>query len=110
MSINRTITGTELFHDALMKMSERVFQRLVVEAAERRGWMVYHTYDSRRSRAGYPDLTMVRGGVVIFAELKKMGEKPKPEQKQWLDALPNSFFWVPTDMDAIKTLLSDTTL
>ena len=34
------------------------------------GWRLYHTFDSRRSAAGFPDLVLVRPPRVIFAELK----------------------------------------
>ena len=41
-------------------MSERDFQGQVISMAEALGWLVYHTYDSRHSKAGFPDLNMVR--------------------------------------------------
>ena len=53
-----------------MKQTEAQFQAAVIQYAELKGWMVYHTHDSRGSRPGFPDLTMVRDGVLIFAELK----------------------------------------
>lgn len=69
--------------------SEKVFQQHVIEAATALGWMVYHTYDSRRSQKGYPDLTMVHSGRgrLMFVELKTNKGKLKPEQEVWLAAL-----------------------
>ena len=40
--------------------SERAFQTAVLELAQVTGWRSYHPHDSRRSAAGYPDLTLVR--------------------------------------------------
>ena len=65
-------------------MTEKQFQTWVVSIAKLNGWLVYHTYDSRRSEPGFPDLVMVRGGQVIFAELKTEHGKLKPKQKQWI--------------------------
>ena len=86
--------------------SEVEFTRWVrTQATEGYGWMVYHSYDSRRSDgAGFPDLVMVRGGRVIFAELKydkgyadwderrpKRRGKISDAQQEWLDALGDVF-------------------
>jgi hypothetical protein len=51
------------------------------------GWLCYHVYDSRKSEPGFPDLVLVRGGRLIFAELKKEGGKVTPEQRAWLTEL-----------------------
>ena len=68
-------------------MSEASFQGAVVEYARLRGWLVYHTRDSRGSQPGYPDLTLVRGGRLIFAELKTDTGRVRVEQQAWLAAL-----------------------
>lgn len=62
---------------------------MVVEAAERLGWLVYHTFDSRRSQPGYPDLTLVRAsdGRLIHVELKRERGTFRPEQVIWLGEL-----------------------
>ena len=49
-------------------MTEDRWQALVVLEARARGWRVYHTHDSRRSAAGFPDLVLVRPPRVVFAE------------------------------------------
>jgi hypothetical protein len=56
--------------------------------------MAYHTYDSRRSAHGWPDLVFARrhvrgypGGAVMFRELKTERGKVTPEQEAWLEAL-----------------------
>ncbi len=54
-----------------------------------RGWRLYHTRDSRRSPAGFPDLVLVsRGrGRLLFVELKSDTGRVRPEQAEWLDVL-----------------------
>ncbi len=67
-------------------ISEKEFQAAVLVKAKRNGWLVYHTHDSRKSEAGFPDLVLVRGSV-IFAELKSETGKPTAGQLKWIDAL-----------------------
>ena len=90
-------------------MTEKEFQSRVIYEAELAGWKVYHTYDSRRSQRGYPDLTMVRAPRVIFAELKTEGGRVTETQKQWLDAFGQTpvetYLWRPSDTDAILAVL-----
>mgnify|MGYP001600112924 FL=1 len=75
-------------------MSEKEFQARVVSTARALGWRGYHTFDSRRSAAGFPDLVLVRRPRsifrelgkprLIFSELKREGRQPDPEQAAWL--------------------------
>lgn len=80
----------------LSKQTERQFERAVVEYAELNGWLVYHTYDSRRSNPGFPDLVMVHRGEsdtvprkcrLVFAELKAERGRTSLAQAEWLEAL-----------------------
>ncbi len=68
-------------------MSEKEFQARVVEAAKLYGWKVYHTYDSRRSTAGFPDLVLVQNKVCLFIELKSEKGRVHVAQKEWREAL-----------------------
>ena len=68
-------------------VSEAAFQATVLELAALRGWHAYHTHDSRRSQKGFPDLVLVRGGSLIFAELKSAKGRISAEQQGWHDAL-----------------------
>lgn len=70
-------------------MTEGQLQIAVVEAAKRRGWLVYHTHDSRRSQAGYPDLHLVHptAGRSLLRELKRETGIVSKDQKIWLAAL-----------------------
>ena len=70
-----------------LKQSERQFERAVVEYAQLNGWLVYHTFDSRRSNPGFPDLVLVRDGELIFAELKTEKARLSAAQLDWLAAL-----------------------
>ena len=68
-------------------MTERQFQTAVIELARWAKWMVYHTYNSRRSNPGFPDLVLVRGDTCIFAELKTNDGRLSKAQKAWIAAL-----------------------
>ncbi len=113
------------------QMSEAVFQAHVIQCAVENGFvlppidptskkitrrrrfpLVYHTYSSRRSVPGFPDLVMVHpeSGRTIFAELKKEGAYPSPEQRRWLDALKKNagvevYVWRPSDMESVREVL-----
>ena len=83
-------------------MTEKEFQAQIVELVGILGGMVYHTYDSRRSAPGFPDLTIVTGDRrLIFAELKNDRGRLTEYQKTWLEALPDhqAFLWRPDDQN-----------
>ena len=87
-------------------ISEEDFMRSVIQIASDCAWSVYHTQDSRRSQAGFPDLTLVRSGQIIFAELKSQKGRIKKEQQEWLDRLRENghvdvYLWRPSDLQDI---------
>ena len=66
------------------------------------GWLCYHTYDSRRSEPGFPDVVATNGQRVLFAELKNKTGKVTREQQQWLELLAHAqtidvHLWRPSD-------------
>lgn len=69
------------------------------------GYIAYHTYDSRRSAEGFPDLVLVHPGIgdlpVIFAELKNQRRQLDDAQRVWLRALDDratlARLWRPYD-------------
>lgn len=95
----------------LSKMSERQFQNHVVKMAEARHWRCYHTFDSRRSQPGFPDLVMIKDGRLLFVELKTMRGRVTTDQTDWLSALGQAknvlaYVWRPDVMDWIEQELS----
>lgn len=64
-------------------MTEETLQASVLELAKAFGIRAYHTHDSRRSPAGFPDLVLAGRRGVIFAELKSAGGAMRPEQVAW---------------------------
>jgi len=68
-------------------ITEARFQRQVLELLKLRGWLTYHTHDSRRSNSGYPDITAVRRGRILFIELKTRKGRTSPMQETWLSEL-----------------------
>lgn len=85
-------------------MTERELQDAITHLAQLRGWLVYHPYDSRKSEPGFPDLTMVRDGRLVFAELKSAKGKVSPAQRVWLQRLEATsaevHVWYPHDWPA----------
>ena len=64
-------------------MTEKEFLAAVTELAGYTGLLVYHTYDSRRSDPGFPDLVLAGGRGVIFAELKTDHGELSTAQVTW---------------------------
>jgi len=91
--------------------SEADFQNAIIKLAKEQGWLVYHTHDSRRSQAGFPDLVMIKGNYLIVAELKNRTGKLSEAQTTWVKAfeavnITNINVWKPgTDNDEIVEML-----
>jgi VRR-NUC domain len=83
------------------KMSEAELDGHVRSIAADLRLMRYHTHDSRRSPAGFPDLVFA-GRWVMFRELKTEKGKLSEAQKEWLHALglagADVGVWRPTDL------------
>lgn len=111
-------------------VSESALQTRVIETAKAFGWLVHHARPAMRQSGqwstpiqgapGYPDLTMVRGGRVIFAELKTEVGKVTDWQERWLKELafagdPGSdpleggvecYVWRPSAIEEIAKVLT----
>lgn len=75
-------------HDLMvLETTEKQFQAQVIEAAKLLGWRHYHTYRSKRSPSGFPDLVMVRDGMLVALELKRESGRATPEQRAWIEEL-----------------------
>jgi hypothetical protein len=69
------------------QMTEKALQQCVMDTARLFGWLAFHVYDSRHSPAGFPDTVLVKGGRLLFCELKRDGKKLAPAQWEWSAAL-----------------------
>lgn len=78
-------------------MTERQLQEHVVAMAHALGWLVYHTYDSRRSAEGFPDLVLARKGEVLMVELKTEKGRMTEAQRTW-QRHATSQLWRPSDL------------
>lgn len=100
--------------------NEKEFQRAVVALAEGLGWKVAHcrkvlvkmgerTHYETPMPEGWPDLTLVRKGRLLFVELKYGKNTTTPAQDEWLAELRTTgsgcHVWYPEDWaDIVKTL------
>lgn len=71
----------------MAELSEAEFQEQVRALCRWRGVLVYHTHDSRRSDAGFPDLVIVGADSILYRELKKEGGRVTPDQQRWIEAI-----------------------
>lgn len=82
-------------------MLERELQSQILKLCTALGLLAYHTHDSRRSQAGFPDLVVVGANGVLYRELKKADGKVSDEQQLWIDCLnaagQDAAVWRPVD-------------
>jgi hypothetical protein len=78
------------------RAEEKDLQAGVIALAKLLGYRVYHTFDSRRSEPGFPDLILIRGYRLVAIELKSTIGDLTEAQKEWLRA-----FDAVTQVDAI---------
>ena len=81
----------------------------VLNYARHHGWLAYHTWSSKRSEPGFPDLVMLRDGECLVAEVKSAEGKLTQAQALWLAgfrrANMETHVWRPDDWDAIQARL-----
>ncbi|MBC9717865.1 VRR-NUC domain-containing protein [Streptomyces sp. TRM66268-LWL] len=92
--------------------SEEQWRRQVREIATRYGWQLqYHTADSRRSDAGWPDEVFGHADQrrTLFVEFKTDSGRIRPAQRVWLTHLSDSGFevalWRPCDLHTVLRVL-----
>ena len=109
----------------LATMTEREFQGHVLALAKRLGWTSWHDsatnaprvcYSCKapargpRNASGLPDLILVRGDRLVWAELKRQDGVTSQEQRQWIAALRAAgqtvFVWRPSDWPTIESVLT----
>jgi hypothetical protein len=98
---------------ALVDVLEKDWQRQVRDLAQTLGYRrAYHTFDSRRSDTGFPDLVLVGHKRVIFLELKREQGKVSAAQAEWIAALRDNGAEVyvarPRHLQALSTVLGPT--
>ena len=95
--------------DRMPPESEASLLAKVTQAARLYGWMVYHTWRSDHSEAGWPDAVLVKGPRALFRELKTDRSKVTPAQQACGDALLAAGcdwdVWRPRDWDEIERTL-----
>ena len=93
----------------MSRLSENQFMQMVIDYAKLHQWFIYHTHDSRRSVAGFPDLVLVRPPKIIVAELKVGQNQPTPEQNLWLNLFEEcgvpAYVWRETEWLEIEEVL-----
>lgn len=98
------ITAAEARAKVILAWSEKDLQTHVVGLARGLGYMSYHTFDSRRSDKGYPDLHLIHPitGASLFRELKSQKGRLRAEQVDWSAALITAghdfAVWRPSDV------------
>ncbi len=103
--------------DRKLHLTEAQLQEMIIARAKALGWLVYHTYDSRRSAPGFPDLVLCRSGQVLFIEVKSEKGKLSKAQDKWLtelgvdtslqfDHFHEVYVWRPSDMADIEETLA----
>ncbi len=82
----------------------------VIPYARLQGWRVYFTHYSKHSPSGFPDLVLVRDGVLLMRELKTDRGSLTAAQAYWLADLQaagvNAKVWRPQDWPAIVATLT----
>lgn len=103
---------------ALRAVTEAQWQSTVLDIATRLRWRAYHPPRAgvralgsvRTTTPGFPDLTLVRGQRLVFAELKRETGKPSEAQDGWLNALSDAgaevYVWRPSQLHAVKAVLA----
>ncbi len=85
-------------------MTERQLLDAVRDACRWSGLLCYHTFDSRRSERGFPDLVVLGTRGILWRELKTERGRVTPDQREWLDRLrqagADADVWRPSDWPA----------
>lgn len=86
-------------------MSEDALLAEVLKICAKHGALAFHSVESKRDIGkGYPDLTIVGRGGVLFAELKTESGHRSPMQTVWhyrlIAAGQRSVLWRPGDLES----------
>jgi len=87
----------------MVTLSEKAFSQQVFDLAVLTGWRVvrFPAWRPTGTTPGFPDIVAVRGGRLLFAELKTETGKLTPVQREWLWGLAEAgvevFVWRPSN-------------
>lgn len=97
-----------------LEISEKEWSKQVLDLALMYGFsLVYHTYRSTHSAAGFPDLVLASPlrKRVLFVETKAERGKLSEPQRYWLAGLrqagAEAYCWRPSDLDEIPAILRE---
>ena len=92
------------------RISEKEFMEAVKAEAKRCRWLLYHTHNSKKSEAGFPDLILIRLNRIIAAELKAEDGRTTAAQDRWLEAFMAArvevYVWRPRDWQHVVETLA----
>lgn len=92
-----------------VQISEKDFQKQVLDLARIFGWRAYHPFLSKWSERGFPDLTLVRPPRLVFAELKAEKGRVSEAQAEWVSLLRETpaemYVWRPSDLETVAEVL-----
>ena len=95
-------------------VAERELAAMLEQYAVLRNWLYFHAWRSDHSAPGFPDYVLVRDGRIIFSEIKRLGQKPTPRQREWLWELGKAamlgrcevFVWTIREWEQAERVLS----
>src|SRR5260221_6321412 len=78
-------------------------RRILADLKKRgRPVLACRAWSSKQSAGGFPDWCLCGPGGVAWRELKRAGEEPRADQREWLDALTaagmSAGVWYPADL------------
>ena len=94
-----------------MRQTEKDFSQAVYDYARMVGWKAVRWPDWRPTGTtpGVPDMMLVRGKRLVFAELKAAGGRLSEAQREWLWALRETgaevYIWKPAIWNEIEAVL-----
>lgn len=114
------LTPEQVKAELAASVSEAEFTTQVIAFAKLHNWRVAHFRPAMRKDGtwrtavsgdgvGFPDLVLIRGEVLLIAELKVKKNKPSPEQAKWLEAFRGAGIpattWTPEMWPTIEAAL-----
>lgn len=84
--MTRVARGNAALAAVTKAISEAELQRSITDMADLYRVKWHHEVDSRKSKAGFPDLVLC-GSRLEMWELKKQDGTVTPDQREWLEAL-----------------------